>query len=157
MFTRRNRNVLDELLALGGQLEGCDYLVNSIDMYNGLDFIIYVHGQSQRDKECLNSSLKQAIANSRTDAIRFFIEKDADANTATYKGETALYQAIVTKNTSLVNFLLQHNADINIATNKGQTLLHAAVVVGNVEITRLLILRGADVNVECPCFLYQLL
>jgi len=111
--TKGDKGVLDSLINLGGKLDSCDFLIDSIDKNNDFNFIVYVYEKSDRDQECINRSMQKAVSLYRKDIIKFLLEKGANVDTATKDGETALHQAVTRNDLSLTSDLLKKNADVN--------------------------------------------
>ena len=76
------------------------------------------------------------------------LEKGADVNCKTLKGETPLLLACSSQSEHLniVRLLLKKGAEINWEDEYGQTPLHRACNLGRVDLARLLLQTGAEVN-----------
>jgi len=149
-----DKKVLDALLSLGGRLDNCSYLTDSINENISLDSVIYVYRQAGLGTECLSKSMLKAMQLKviRTDIMRFLVEEGADVNTATDRGITVLHHASEGRDLSLVKLLLSQNANVNAVDKHGVSPLHLAVYSGSDEIASLLLAEGADINSQTTVY-----
>ena len=76
--------------------------------------------------------------------LHMLLSADANLNTQTEDGKTALILALRTGYKKGVKILLDAGADVNVQDSEGTTALHAAANEGYCEITELLLKSGAQ-------------
>lgn len=114
--------------------------------------------------DSLPDSLKnypaQEADNIDTSFIKLLIEKGAEINLPSKRGDYALIQALERKNNSLVKWLVKAGVDLNRTDKFGYTALTRAARYKNREIVNLLIDSGTDLSIktkEGRSFLYELI
>ena len=85
------------------------------------------------------------------EAVQVLLNYNADINSQTLSGYTALHWVLKFRNeseefTSMVRRLLEHGADPNICNNDHTTPLHEASSYGLLDAARLLLSHGAKVD-----------
>lgn len=70
--------------------------------------------------------------------VRLLIERGAEVDAPSNKGETALQHAVLHDHVEIVRLLIEKKADPNRADNKGYTALALARRKGNAEILQIL-------------------
>ena len=83
---------------------------------------------------------------SHTEVATLLIDRGADPNAKSNRGETLLHLAFKRGRDDICLYLLDHGADPNHPDNRGKTLLHLAFERGRGDICRYLLDHGADVN-----------
>jgi 26S proteasome non-ATPase regulatory subunit 10 len=88
-------------------------------------------------------SLKDGTGESIVDLL---LRKDADVNTQTFNGQTALHFATSKGNLDIVRKLATHKASARTKDKRGQLALHRAAAVGSAPILRLLLQNRSPIN-----------
>ncbi|MFC1781833.1 ankyrin repeat domain-containing protein [Planctomycetota bacterium] len=92
--------------------------------------------------------LSYASIRGNKDVIELLVDKNADINDTSDRGQTPLFKAVTNGQEDVVEFLITKGADTNVKNSASTTALHIAARNGNIEIVKLLIAGGADVNVK---------
>ena len=87
-----------------------------------------------------------AARNGRVDTVRALLQRGANVDQATSRGETPLIGASWDERTEVITVLLDHGAEVNTADVSNQTSLFVASVKGHAEALKVLIDRGGDLN-----------
>jgi 26S proteasome non-ATPase regulatory subunit 10 len=88
-------------------------------------------------------SLKDSTGESTVDLL---LQKDAEVNTQSFNGQTALHFASSKSNLDIVRKLIAHKASARVKDKRGQLASHRAAAVGSVPILRLLLENRSPVN-----------
>ena len=89
------------------------------------------------------SSLKASTGESIADLL---LQKDADVNTQSFNGQTALHFATSKDNLDIVRKLIAHKASARVKDKRGQLALHRAAAVGSVPVLNLLLENRSPIN-----------
>lgn len=89
------------------------------------------------------SSLKTGTGESIADLL---LQKDADVNTQSFNGQTALHFATSKDNLDIVRKLIARKASARVKDKRGQLALHRAAAVGSVPVLKLLLENRSPVN-----------
>ncbi|KAA3679591.1 uncharacterized protein DEA37_0007144 [Paragonimus westermani] len=92
------------------------------------------------------SPLHWAVANGRTEVVKYCLEHSVDPNLTPATGETCLHMAARVGCLNTVKLLLSNNVNIDTEDMLLQTALHKAAELNNVEVVQSLLKRGADME-----------
>jgi hypothetical protein len=130
-------------------------LITSIKNGNEEDVINELIASGDKASKLINARNKDgstplifASRNGREQIVDLLISNNADVNTRTDDGETALCAAVSSRKCTinLVKQLIAANADLNARKDDDTTALHLAAQGGCTDITQLLIENSADLN-----------
>jgi len=122
------------------------YVIRHVDMFNSLDFKIYIHEATPFSQHyaLLTTLLMQAANEDLYYVTLLLIHLGADINSTNNKfGQTLLFSADGYK---VANLLIDRGLDVNAIDDLGHTPLWGAVVNNLDEVAQVLIDRGADIN-----------
>lgn len=132
--TKINKQKLKELVI--------DIIVRAQDTYKKRTSVAKIGGLGPE------VSFLQAAMNGDLPAVKWYLERNVDVNSATPGKETALVLAVSRGYGSIVKELMAAGANINLANSFGYTPLHFAIKNKFFNIAHDLVDAGADVNVK---------
>ena len=92
--------------------------------------------------------LMAACSKGYTEVAKILLEHEANPNSISKSGDTALILASYENHMGCVRLLLEKKAKIHLRNKRGDTALHKAVLRGNFDIAKLLLEKGIDINVK---------
>jgi|GEM_PF-2622158 len=94
-----------------------------------------------------SNTLRDAARNSELEAVRYFIRKGVNINSADKNGWTSLHHAAYGGSLRVVKYLIDNGADLRVQdTVCGRKPVHIAAREGNTGIVRLFLSKGIGVN-----------
>src|SRR5262249_30156918 len=102
-------------------------------------------GANVNEVDVFATPLYYAVNRQHLDAAKLLIERGAEVNAGTKKGDPPLMAAVARSSLEFIALLLAHDADPNL-TSGTETALHVAVKHGCLACVKALVEAGADVN-----------
>ena len=112
------------------------------------DYIISA-GVGVDEKKYDETPLFNAVRNRKVEMANFLINKGANVNALSQKGESPLSEAVYYGHSELFDLLISNGAKIDVIDKSfGESLLHKAASEGHVDIVDKLIKRGLSVDLR---------
>jgi|GEM_PF-1730184 len=130
-------------------LEGYNgHVVIKHAVVNGdIDYLKYTFQHRKSKAIDYSAALQLAAQRGQLNIVKYMLEElNADINSSTNEGETALIFAATKNHLKVAEYLLDKGANIDKAKSDGKTAITVATVNGNAEMVNLLMNKGATLN-----------
>lgn len=98
--------------------------------------------------EAVTGSPYGIVTSSSGEIVRLLIQKGANINEKTSRGDTPLHDAMLFSHLEAADTLLKNEAQVNIQNNSGDTPLHFSTLEGFTKGASSLLKYGADINIR---------